>query len=124
MKPVIVYSTIVVFFTIFILIPSLGITTRSDLLFKECQPEEYTYDNFGPYCLYIQQDYRIYPLPLAIRIMREDNFPNGSYTELNYPLSDLDTSDLKIEWNESGIVLEIDDTSILQIDKEAFIGGR
>lgn len=106
------------------LVQFIGLTTKSELLFEECQPNNFVYDDFGPYCVYIIQDYSISADPLKIRIMRQDNYLNGPFTEVNYLSNKFDVSKFDLEWSESGIRLSVDSTKTLLVEKEAFIGGR
>lgn len=104
----------------------LGIIWSNEKLFTSCQPSEINYSSYGPYCLYIIKEQQTLSSKHIIFIGKEVD-PNYGHA-LNFPtsriVSDIELTELKVNWTTTGIELETYRGTQLFIPKKNFIGGR
>ena len=128
-KKVIVFgllSAFIAFLIFIILLQLLKINWSNEKVFTSCQPSEIKYNSFDPYCLYVIKQQQTLTSKYIIFVGREVD-PNYGHV-LNFPttsiISDIQFTELKVNWTAKGIDLETYYGTQLFIPKKSFIGGR
>lgn len=106
MKKNILQILFILILVIIILSQLMGIKPFKKLVYQSCQPAEFKYDNFKPYCLDIYRDSGLIDREYVIEIDNESGYIYTiSYPSIYVSSEKSEFKDQKVEWSENGVKL-------------------